>query len=260
MWTRQLLKQNGRIAFQRNYWTCVLVGLIASFFFGGAGIATRSNVEEQEAWQEFGSVSSLQGLIEQIPDNFIMMLSTIILIAGLLVICFSILVSSVIEVGCNRFFMENREHRTNVGQLFYGFREGRYSSIVWVMFLRWLYIFLWTWVFIIPGIIKAYEYMMVPYIIAENPHMDRKRVFRLSRDMMYGHKMEAFVLVFSFIGWHFLGAITGGIVSTFYANPYQYATLAEFYSALKAEALQKGTLLQGELPGVHIRQEQAPEF
>lgn len=260
MWTRQLLKQNGKIAFQRNYWTCVLVGIIANFFLGGTGISLNNSTSEQETIQGYDSVESLQGLIDQIPDTFIMIAALVTLVVALLGICFGILVSNVIQVGCNRFFMENREHKTNVGQMFYSFREGRYGSTVWIMFLKGLYILGWTLLFLIPGIIKSYAYLMVPYIIAENPYMDRRRVFELSEQMMDGHKMEAFTLALSFFGWHLLGVMTAGIVSTFYATPYQYATFAEFYTALKAEALQRGILVPGELPGVSMQQETAPEF
>ena len=46
------------------------------------------------------------------------------------------------------------------------------------MFLMGLKIVLWTLLFIIPGIIKTYEYMMVPYILAEQPDIDRQTPLR----------------------------------------------------------------------------------
>jgi uncharacterized membrane protein len=92
--------------------------------------------------------------------------------------------------------------------------------------------------------------MMVPFILAENPEMDRKRVLKLSKKMMKGYKMEAFVLGLSFYGWIFLGVLTGGIVDIFYVTPYIHATRAEFYSALKAKAIENGIVEDGELPGV----------
>ena len=101
-----------------------------------------------------------------------------------------------------------------------------------------------------PGIIKSYAYSMVPYILAENPELDRNRVFQLSSQMMDGHKWEAFVLSLSFIGWVLLGEFTGRLTNIFYTQPYMSATFAEFYSALKAEAKMKGILQEGELPGV----------
>jgi hypothetical protein len=91
---------------------------------------------------------------------------------------------------------------------------------------------LWTLLFIIPGIVKAYEYRMIPYILAENPHMSRKEVFAASKSMMMGNKWKAFVLDLSFLGWHILSVFTVGILELFYVAPYVYATNAALYEAL----------------------------
>ena len=84
----------------------------------------------------------------------------------------------------------------------------------------------------IPGIVKAYEYRMAPYILAEHPELSYREVLRMSSNMMDGQKMNAYILDVSFIGWHILSAITGGIVGVFWTNPYVYATDAELYLTL----------------------------
>ena len=112
-----------------------------------------------------------------------------------------------------------------------------------------LFILLWTLLLIVPGIIKSYSYRLVPYILSENPHMDRKRALELSQQMMDGHKMEAFVLELSFFGWFLLSALTCGLVGIFYVNPYLDATFAEFYVAIRTESIGKGLVAEGELPG-----------
>ena len=251
MWTRQLLKENAKVAFKRNYWLCVAVSAIAMFLMGG-GVSFNAGstdiTEETEAIMS-GQLS-IQQLIEQIPPGIIAVMGLAVLVGLVLGVCILILVSNVAQVGCNRYFIENREHKTSVSQVFYGFQGGRYTSTVWIMFLKGLYIFLWSLLLWIPGIIMNYAYIMVPYIIAENSSLDKSRVFKISRKMMKGHKWEAFVLGLSFFGWIFLGALTGGILNLFYVNPYMHATYAEFYSAVKAEALQKGIATAEELPGV----------
>lgn len=258
MWTRKLLKENGKIAFRRNYWICVAASAIALFLMGGGiGVAGRSSQTELK-FHEQSRLETIEGLISQIPQGIMLMMAMTVLVGIVIGVCVVILVSNVAQVGCNRFFLENREHKTGVGQVFYGFQGGRYGSTVWIMFLKGLYIFGWSLLLWIPGIIKTYAYLFVPYIIAENPHMDKKRVFELSSEMMRGHKWEAFVLGLSFIGWNLLSALTGGILGIFYVNPYQHATFAEFYSAVKAEALQKGIVMAGELPGVGIPEENIP--
>ena len=85
----------------------------------------------------------------------------------------------------------------------------------------------------IPGIIKAYEYYMVPYLLAENPNMDAKEALERSKEMMYGNKFETFVLELSFIGWDLLSGMTLGILDVLYVRPYKQLTYAALYEALK---------------------------
>ena len=85
--------------------------------------------------------------------------------------------------------------------------------------------------FIIPGIVKSYEYMMIPYLLAEHPEMTRQEAFAESKQMMDGNKWDAFVLDLSFIGWTLLGVCTFGILLVFYVEPYIYLTRAELYHA-----------------------------
>ena len=258
MWTRQLLKENAKIAFKRNYWLCVAASVIAMFLMGGGLSIGGGSTTTQEMEEVLRGGTSLQELIAQIPPGIIFVIALAFLVGLALGICLLILVSNVAQVGCNRYFIENREHKTKIGQVFCGFQGGRYTGIVWIMFLKGLYIFLWSLLFWIPGIIQTYAYMMVPYIIAENSDLDRRRVFAISSKMMRGHKWEAFELGLSFLGWMLLGAFTGGILNILYVNPYMHATYAEFYSAVKAEALQKGIVTAEELPGVMIPEVEIP--
>lgn len=246
MWTRVLLKKNGKEAFLRNYWTCVLVSALAALLCGGIGLSSNYSVSEEELKSVLES-NSIYDLIAQIPSHIMTLFLTAMLIGLVVGLCLTFLVSNVATVGNIRYYLENREHKTNVGQLFYSFQNGRYGKTVYIMFLRSLYIFGWSLLFFIPGLIKSLAYSMVPYILAENPSLDRQRVFELSEQMMNGHKWEVFELSLSFIGWILLGAFTGGMTNLFYTQPYISATFAEFYSALKAEARMKGIIQEGEL-------------
>lgn len=82
------------------------------------------------------------------------------------------------------------------GNLLDGFKSGHYGNVVKTMFFYDLYIALWSLLLVVPGIIKSYEYRMVPYILAENPGMDSKQVFEISKRMMNGQKMETFIWSF----------------------------------------------------------------
>ena len=96
-----------------------------------------------------------------------------------------------------------------------------------------LFTVLWSLLFIIPGIVKGYEYMMIPYLLAENPDMSREETFAKSKAMTTGNKWDAFVLDLSFLGWLILGSITFNILNVFYVYPYQYLTRAELYRTLR---------------------------
>ena len=103
-------------------------------------------------------------------------IASVLVVIGLILVVFGLLlnifVGNVLRIGANKFFVRNRTEMTRVGDIFDGFRSGHYGNIVLTMFLKDLYVTLWTLLFIIPGIIKELEYMMVPYILAENPGMD----------------------------------------------------------------------------------------
>lgn len=97
-----------------------------------------------------------------------------------------------------------------------------------------LYIFLWSLLFIIPGIIKSLAYSMSYYIMADNPGISYKEARERSEKMMEGHKMRLFCLHLSFIGWMILSAFTFGIL-LFWIQPYMNTAVAAFYEELKAD-------------------------
>ncbi len=137
------------------------------------------------------------------------------------------------EMGCNRFFYKNLDDETTkLSNVVFAF-DHNYINTVKILFFRDLYVTLWSFLFVIPGIIKAYEYRMLPYIIQDNPDISKEDAFALSKQMMTGNKWKAFVLDLSFIGWHILSLFTCGLLSIFYVNPYQCSTNAALYEALK---------------------------
>lgn len=130
----------------------------------------------------------------------------IALVAALIGIALSVFVFNPIQVGAKRFFSRSYEARCDMGEISYGFKSN-YLNIVKIMFFRSLFTVLWGLLFIIPGIIKAYEYSMIPYLLSENPDMDMQQAFDESRRMTYGQKWQIFVLDLSFIGWNILSRL-----------------------------------------------------
>ena len=117
-----------------------------------------------------------------------------------------------------------------VGDAFSGFDD--FWSAFKVNFFVGLFTFLWSLLFVIPGIIKALSYSMSLYILAENKGKPALECINESKAMTNGHKAELFVLGLSFIGWEFLCVITFGIVGI-WAIPYMNATYANAYKSLK---------------------------
>lgn len=91
---------------------------------------------------------------------------------------------------------------------------------------------------IIGGVIKKYSYRLVPFIVAENPKIKPNDAITLSRDLMNGHKFEAFLLDFSFAGWELLNLLTLGLLGIFFLNPYSEGANAEFYKRIILSAKQ----------------------
>lgn len=101
-----------------------------------------------------------------------------------------------------------------------------------VTFLVGLFTFLWSLLFVIPGIIKAISYSMSMCVLAENKGKPALECIAESKKMTEGHKMELFVLALSFIGWAIVGAITLGI-AYIWITPYMQATMTNAYNYLK---------------------------
>jgi hypothetical protein len=167
------------------------------------------------------------GILALVVGGILLFIVLFIVIAAIHAFLFNPL-----EAGTARFFVRNLNDKAEIRELAYCYDHG-YLNVVKTVFLRDLYIVLWGLLLIIPGIIKSYEYRMVNYILAENPEMNTKEVFAMSRDMMRGNKWRAFVLDLSFLGWHLLSLITIGLAGIFYVFPYRNMTNAALYEFLR---------------------------
>ena len=165
--------------------------------------------------------------------------SILIFIMAVISMLFSMFIVSMIRVGENRYFLENRRYRyTKAEKLLFVYKVGRVRHVALVMFLRNLFNTLWS-LTIVGGVIKHYEYLMIPYILAENPDAGRKEAFAISKEMMYGDKWNTFKLELSLIGWEILSLITGGILGVLFLNPYKECIYAELYMKLREKAVEK---------------------
>lgn len=137
-------------------------------------------------------------------------------------------IGGVVELGYRSFHLDIYDgHIVSVGDLFRFFTTN-FGGGFCLRLLTWIYTALWSFLFIIPGIVKAYGYSMAPYLMAEHPEMGANECLRESQDLMYGKKFELFCLDISFLGWAVLCVFTFGIGNLF-LTPYQEAARAAFY-------------------------------
>ena len=138
-----------------------------------------------------------------------------------------------------RFALEARTYEiVPIRRVFFLTRAGRWFNVAWVLFTTSAITSLWT-LTIVGGVVRYYRYIMVPYILAENPAVTGKEARKLSTEMMKGHKFEAFKLEASFYGWRIVSLFTFGLLDLFYVNAYQNLTFAEYYSELRLEIKKK---------------------
>ncbi len=146
---------------------------------------------------------------------------------------------------CGYFLKRVRGERIKIENLFDGFKLFLPSLLL--AFFMYLFIFLWTLLLIIPGIIKALGYSMAFYIMYDNPAIGSLEALKESQIMMKGYKTELFFLSLSFIGWGILCILTLGI-GFIWLFPYMNLSYANFYECLKKR--QENSLAEPVIPVV----------
>ncbi|MCR5047747.1 MAG: DUF975 family protein [Saccharofermentans sp.] len=172
----------------------------------------------------------------EIPTEAMIAFAVVMAVASLFIMAIALAVDAFIanplELGCKRFFRRNLDEPAAMSNIAFAF-DSNYKNICKTMFLRDIYIVLWSLLFVIPGIIKSYEYKMIPYLLSENPEMTTEQAFAESKKLMTGNKWKAFVLDLSFILWDIASAATCGLLGLFWVAPYKASTQAALYEAIK---------------------------
>ncbi len=144
---------------------------------------------------------------------------------------------NVFSVIIRRIFLEARIYeKVKLEKFLFLKRVKKWTKASFTMFLYSIKLMLW-YLTIIGGFIKKYSYMLVPFIVSENPDIKSSDAIKLSSDMMKGHKWEAFLLDLSFIGWEVLGILTLNMSKIFYSNAYYLSVKSEYYANLRLIAI-----------------------
>lgn len=147
----------------------------------------------------------------------------------------TVIVTGPLSFGFMRVLVKRarKQGEVDIGDLFVGFTDCFGESLL-LSLLTGIFTFLWSLLFIIPGIVKSYSYAMAHYILQDDPTKSWKICLDESQDMMKGYKWKLFCLDFSFIGWYIVGALCLGI-GMWFVEPYHNMARTNFYLDLKGE-------------------------
>jgi len=170
----------------------------------------------------------------EIPVGIALFLSLIFLIIKI--------ASLPLQVGEKAFYIYALTYREGIDRspsrsLCFDYSAAHYGKFLATQLLVGIKIFLWALLFIIPGIYKAYEYRLIPYIVATNPDISLTDATSLSARYMDGRKFDLFVMDLSFIGWKLLDALTAGLLGGFWLRGYMEGSYAAFYVSLNIDTV-----------------------
>lgn len=228
MWTRKELKDQAKAGLKRNYWKSVLVGLLVALMTAFAA-SNATGGDGTDVTAAFAGLSSGQILAA------LGLLLSAALVGNIITAVVHAIIYNPLKVGISEYCMEAAQGEAPLKAILSGY-TGKFFGNVWALFLRDLFVFLWSLLLVIPGIVKSYEYRLVEYICAENAGISPKDAMAKSKELMQGQKWNAFVLDLSFLGWNILNGLTFGILGVFYVQPYQLLTNASLYLKLKEKA------------------------
>ena len=252
-------RAKARQALHGNWGKAVGVGLVASLLgaattavgsSGGSssGTGTMGNTSGAELGMagnesymgllgfDFFNIDSITDLNGIIPTEFQVGFMVLMSVLSFITIVFLIVhftIGGAVTLGYVKFNLNLAENRpASLADVFSEFK--RFGTGFMMQLLRSAYIFLWSLLFVIPGIYAAYGYAMTPYILLENPEMSANDAITKSKELMHGNRWRLFCLEISFIGWSFAALFTLGI-GYLVLKPYMEASFAAFYREIKAE-------------------------
>ncbi len=194
------LRKRGLSALNNNWQTAMMVTFVAGLL--GMVQSTfqlrldANSFMNRSVWDFFGHVASSVA-----PHNGFLTLIAIL----------QFLFVSALNIGLNTYFIMLHKSENPPFSLLFS-RMHVWIKCLGLMLLMGIFIFLWSLLLVVPGIIAAYRYSMAPYLMAENPDIDILEAIQRSKEMMDGNKGRLFCLHLSFIGWALLSAVVIGLL------------------------------------------------
>ena len=224
-----------RNALTNKWFIAVAVGLVASILGGisGGGPEFKVNIDGSNISMNFNvagqTIKSIgtNGGVDSEVGMFILASLPIIIIASLFAAVIYFVLGSFIGVGYAKFNLNLVDKKNAAFETLFEYFS-RWKTTTIARLLRALYVFLWSLLFIIPGIVAGFSYAMTDYILAEDPELTADEAISQSKSIMTGNKWRFFCLQFSFIGWDILATLAFGI-GHLWLTPYKQAAYAAFY-------------------------------
>lgn len=225
-------REKARESLKGNWGKAVGVGFVAGLL--GVGTTAISYGSGSGYSREVESISDLNGVI---PVEFQVTYLAILSLLGFIALVFGLIqfiAGGAATLGYVKFNLNLVDKKpATFADLFSEFH--RFGAGFLMQLLRVIYTFLWSLLFVIPGIYAAYGYAMTPYILMENPEMTPNEAITKSKELMDGNRFRLFCLEISFIGWVLLAALFTLGIGMFWIAPYIEASFAAFYREVKAE-------------------------
>ena len=220
---------------------CVLASVLGGVTAGGLNfnfnfeipLQTSDNAGTVDTEAELAETltSVLDAPISEEVSRILTILGGVVLVALVIGIAVGVawsILAGVVRVGYCRFNLDliEKPEKPEIGTIFRYFDH--WKTAFCAFFLQNLYVILWTFLLIIPGIVAAYSYAMTGYILSENPELTAREAIARSKELMRGNRWRLFCLEISFIGWDILCVFTAGI-GQLWLTPYKQAAYAAFY-------------------------------
>lgn len=234
-------------ALRGNWFVSIIAGMLASMLggttmgFTGVSINVEYRIDGGTETPDGGVIAMIRSISQnQLPQGdsayseYAMSVFGILLIGLLISAIVSLIIGSGVGIGYSQFNLDMlRGDKPKFATVFSGF--DRLKTGIAAHLLIFIRVLIGMIFFLIPGILMAYSYSMVNYVIAENPDMNAREALRESKRIMKGYRWRLFCLSLSFIGWAILGVLTLGI-AFIWVIPYQQAAIAALYEEAKRNA------------------------
>ena len=229
---RASVKQKSKEIIRRSRPNMIYAGLIYTLFAALVGylslrltgVEYSTMMKIMQASAEGRSETAMNLMMNSVPGTGETLLDALLHLA-----------IGIVGVGMTLFALNSvRGTNPQLGNLLDGF--GMMPRLLILLILEYVFIVLWSMLFIIPGIIAAYRYSLAVYIMIDHPEYSAMDCIRESKRMTKGFKSQIFKLDLSFLPWLILSAMpVVGYAVQIYLTPYMETAKAIYYEKIRSQ-------------------------